>query len=373
MLPRKGSPVGEAAFDACSDDLPGRFLRLSSLERERGWPVMTEESETPPRSRRWTMLRVLALGAVLAVVAVVIVGLTYWHLDDNIRTDNATEKVLGAQESERPRPSGAAENILILGSDYRPELGSARSDTVLLVHLSADGSRAQVVSVPRDLMVSIPSCQRSDGGTSRAQYAQFNWSFAFGGAACTIRTFEQLTDIRVDHHIVLGFDGFAKIIDAVGGVQVDLPREERDPNVGLDLSAGPHLLNGPQALAYVRAREYVGDGSDTNRMSRQQQFLGLLSAKLRSDGLLSNPVRLYPVLDAVTSSITADPGLDSLGKLYGLVERLRAVPEGRVDFRTIPRRPYPADPNRDVLEQPDANELFAAVREDRPPAVPGKN
>jgi LCP family protein required for cell wall assembly len=253
-----------------------------------------------------------------------------------------------------------------MGSDYRPELGSARSDTVLLVHLSGDGRRAQVVNIPRDLMVNIPTCPTSNGGYSRAQYAQFNWSFDFGGAACTILTFEQLTGIRVDHHIVIGFDGFAKLIDAVGGVQLTLPTAERDPNVGEDLPAGTQVLNGTQALSYVRAREYIGDGSDTNRMARQQQFMRVLSTKMRSDGVLHNPVRLYRVLDATTAAITADPGLDSLSKLYGLAERLRAVPAGQVDFRTVPHQPYPADPNRDVLAQPTADQLFAALRADRP-------
>jgi len=327
----------------------------------------------PPKPRRRRVIKLLALAAVLVMVAVAALGWwAYRHLDGNIRTDSATERALAGLAGERPPASGSAENILIMGSDYRPELGSARSDTVLLVHLSGDGSRAQVISVPRDLMVSIPSCPTPGGGASRAQYSQFNWSFDLGGAACTIRTFEKLTDIRVDHHLVVGFEGFAKLIDAVGGVEVDLPKAERDPNVGLDLSAGHHLLHGTDALAYVRAREYVGDGSDTNRMSRQQHFLGLLSAKLRSNGVLFNPARLFPVLDAATSSLTADSGLNSLSKLYGLVERLRAIPEGKVDFRTVPRQPYPADPDRDVLEQPAASELFAALREDRDPPAKGR-
>ncbi|WP_052390560.1 LCP family protein [Streptomyces sp. NRRL B-24484] len=340
---------------------------------------MTATPEDPstdapsPRPRR-RALRIAALTAAAGLA--VTVGLGWWayaRLDGNLRTDTATERALAEQAALRPKSSGDAENILVMGSDYRPELGSARSDTVLLVHLAGDGKRLQVVSVPRDMMVPIPSCPRAGAAASRAQYAQFNWAFDLGGAACTIRTFEDLTGIRVDHHLVVGFEGFSRIVDAVGGVEVDLPRAERDPNVGLDLSAGPHLLQGADALAYVRAREYVGDGSDTNRMSRQQAFLGQLSAKLRSSGTLFNPARLYPVLDAVTSSITADSGLDSLGKLYDLVARLRAVPEGQVDYRTVPRKPYTADPDRDVPDEPAASQLFRSLREDRsPPPDPAK-
>jgi LCP family protein required for cell wall assembly len=345
---------------------------------------MTEETPEPPLTgttpepadqgpheggrRRRRLLRVLAC---LAVLTVVVVSATGWwlyrHLDGNIRADNAAEKALTSQSGKRPPPSpDNSENILVMGSDYRPELGSARSDTVLLVHVSGDGKSVHVVSVPRDLMVSIPACQTADGSLSRAQYAQFNWSFAFGGAACTIRTFEDLTGIRVDHHIVIGFDGFARLVDAVGGVEMDLPQAMWDPNVGLDLSAGHHLLDGTQALAYVRAREYIGNGSDTNRMSRQQQFLRLVSAKVRSAGVLFDPVRLYRVLDSATSAITADPGLASLDKLYGLVHKLRDVPQSHVDYRTVPLKPYPPDPNRDLLVEPDADQLFAALRADRP-------
>ncbi|WP_051944510.1 LCP family protein [Streptacidiphilus rugosus] len=320
---------------------------------------------TPPRTRRTTVLRVLAGIAALGLIGSVLAGwLVYRKLDGNIHTDTAAERALAAQAGSRPPHVGSSENILLMGSDYRPELGSARSDTVMLLHLSADGRDARVVSVPRDLMVPIPSCQESGGGTSRPQYAQFNWSYQFGGAACTVRTFEQLTDIRVDHYVVLGFAGFARMIDAVGGIRVDLPTAERDPNVGLDLSAGPHVLNGTNALAYVRAREYVGDGSDTNRMSRQQAFLGLVATKLRSNGVLLNPARLFPVLDAMTSAITADSGLNSIGKLYGLVEKLRAVPGNQVLYGTVPRRPYAPDPDRDVLLQPAAGELFTALRAD---------
>ncbi|MFD9129975.1 LCP family protein, partial [Kitasatospora sp. NPDC059571] len=325
------------------------------------------QGAAPTRPRRRRVLKVLAISAAGLLAAAT--GLGWWayrHLDGNIHRDTATERLLAGQSGLRPPATGNAENILVMGSDYRPELGSARSDTVLLIHLSGDGERLQIVSVPRDMMVQIPSCPQAGGGSSRAQYSQFNWSFDLGGAACTIRTFEDLTGIRVDHHMVLGFEGFSRIVDALGGVEVDLPQAERDPNVGLDLSAGPHLLHGADALAYVRAREYVGDGSDTNRMQRQQAFLKLVTAKLRSNGTLFNPVRLYPVLDAVTSSITADAGLDSLGRLTDLVERLRAVPESRVDYRTVPRRPYAADPDRDVPDEPAASETFRALREDRP-------
>ncbi|MER5178815.1 LCP family protein [Streptomyces sp. NPDC002896] len=327
---------------------------------------MQTQRKQPRRRRRWFMFG--AVGAALLVGATMAVGLaSYWRFDGNIRTDGAAAEELAQHGAERPKPAvGEAQNILLLGSDYREELGSARSDTTMLLHLSADRSRVEVVSVPRDLYANIPVCRTPDGDPSRAQRAQFNWAYEFGGAACTIRTFERLTGIRIDHHLVLNFGGFKKIVSAVGGVVVDLPTAERDPNVGLDLPAGRQVVMGDDALAYVRARMYVGDGSDINRIHRQQEFLTSLGEKLRSSGVLANPARLYPILDATTSAITADSGLDSLGELYGMIKRVREVPPNRVRFITVPHRTAPDDPNRLVLEQPQASRLFASLREDRP-------
>ncbi|TDC79914.1 LCP family protein [Streptomyces hainanensis] len=312
----------------------------------------------------WWLL--LAFGALLAIAA----GTALWafhSLEGNIRTDHAATRELDAHAAERPHAgTGKARNVLVIGEDFGSGTGNARSDTVLLLHLSGDGERAEAVNVPRDIVVDIPGCRTPDGTTSEPQHAQFNWAFQFGGAACTIRTFEQLAGVRVDHHVVVGFEGFADIVDAVGGVEVELAQDEHDPNVGHDLSAGRHLLDGEQALAYVRARVYVGDGSDLNRLLRQQEFLGRVYEKVTTQGTLANPAKLYPVLAAVTSSITADPGLDSLDALSALVADLRAVPDRGVTFHTVPTVPHPERPNRLTLDQQLADELFADLLADRP-------
>jgi LCP family protein required for cell wall assembly len=225
------------------------------------------------------------------------------------------------------------------------------------------------VSLPRDLLVGIPSCRTAQGTRSRPQYAQFNSAFALGGAACTIRTVERLTGVRIDHHMVVDFHGFKSMVDAVGGVTVCLPASIDDADAQLRLKAGKQTLNGEQALGYVRARKTLGNGSDTERMDRQQQFLGALFNKVQSNGVLLNPARLYPVLDAATSSLTTDPGLDSLKDLFDLARSLRGVPTDRVQFLTVPRRSYPYDPNRDVLAQPAASRLFERLRKDAPVRV----
>ncbi|MFH9493531.1 LCP family protein [Streptomyces halstedii] len=330
--------------------------------------------EGSPDKRRW--LRWAALGA--SFVVLVAAGAGWWvyrKLDGNITTDTSAAAELKAYEKERPTPvaQGDAQNILLIGSDSRSgenrkygrdDGGSQRSDTTILLHLAADRKSATAVSLPRDLMARIPSCHRGDGTTTGERFAQFNSAFETGGTACTIRTVEKMTGVRIDHHMVIDFNGFKDMVDAVDGVEVCLKEPVDDKDAHLTLPAGRQKLDGEQALGYVRARKSIGNGSDTERMDRQQKFLGALVNKMQSNGVLLNPARLYPVLDAATKSLTTDAGLDSLKDLYDLVRGMRNVPTDQVQFLTVPRQAYHADPNRDELVQPDADQLFEKLRKD---------
>jgi LCP family protein required for cell wall assembly len=330
------------------------------------------------RRRRWTKgsalgLAVLVMGAAGAGWAV------YAKLSSNITADEAAAAELARYERERPTELvRGAQNILLIGSDtragdgnsrYGRDLGSERSDTTILLHLAADRRSATAVSLPRDLMVDIPGCLQADGTRSEPVFAMFNHAFQVGGSACTIRTVEKLTDIRIDHHIVVDFSGFKDMVDAVDGVRVCLKEPIDDKAAELKLPAGEVTLDGEQALGYVRARKSLGNGSDTERMERQQRFLGALADKVKSNGVLLNPVKLYPVLDAATSSLTTDPGLASLRSLYQLVRGLRHIPTGRMQFLTVPRESYVYDANRDQLVEPEAEKLFKLLRADQPVAV----
>ncbi|ARZ69794.1 hypothetical protein SMD11_4183 [Streptomyces albireticuli] len=331
----------------------------------------------PRRRRRW--LRWLALGLVVLVLAVVAVGwLLYQRLDSNITTDTATANELARYEKERPSELvSGAQNILIIGSDTRDGPGNGsygedsgqRSDTTILLHVAADRHSATAVSLPRDLMARIPACRRPDGTETNERFAQFNWAYELAGAACTIRTVENISHIRINHHVIVDFNGFKRLVDAIDGVEVCLKQPVDDPEARLKLPAGRQVLLGEQALGYVRARYSLGNGSDTERMGRQQEFLGALFKEMQSNGVLLNPARLYPVLDAATSSLTTDAGLDTLRKMYDLVRTVRGIPSDRVQFLTVPRRPYPYNPDRDELVQPDADQLFEQLRRDRPVSV----
>ncbi|MFJ4063423.1 LCP family protein [Streptomyces albogriseolus] len=330
------------------------------------------------RRRRWVWG--VGLGVSLALVGAAAAGwAVYMKLEGNITPDEAAAAELARFEKDRPTALVKdALNILLIGSDsragaengrYGRDPGTERSDTVILLHLSAGRRSATAVSVPRDLMVDVPDCRRPDGSRSAPMFAQFNAAFEVGGSACTVRTVEKLTDIRVDHHVVVDFKGFKDMVDAVDGVEVCLSEPIDDEDAHLHLPAGRVTLDGEQALGYVRARKTLGDGSDTGRIERQQRFLGALVNKVRSNGILLNPVKLYPVLDAATSSLTTDPELASLRGLYELVRGLRDIPAEGVQFLTVPRESYAGDVNRDQLAQPAAGKLFERLRKDEPVRV----
>ncbi|MFF7895011.1 LCP family protein [Streptomyces sp. NPDC007907] len=332
------------------------------------------------RRRRW--VRITAFGVTGLLVAAGGVGWAlYAKLSGNITPDEAAAAELARYDKERPTSLVKdARNILLIGSDsregrdnarYGRDSGTERSDTTILLHLSAGRRSATAVSLPRDLMVNLPGCRRPDGSRSAPRFAMFNQAFQIGGSACTIRTVEKLTDVRVDHHVVVDFHGFKEMVDAVDGVQVCLRAPIDDRAAKLRLPAGRVTLNGEQALGYVRARKTLGDGSDTERMERQQRFLGALVNKVRSNDVLLNPAKLYPVLDAATSSLTTDPELASLRGLYELVRGLRDIPMEQVQFLTVPRESYAYDANRDQLVEPAAERLFERLRTDSPLVVEG--
>ncbi|MFD6419223.1 LCP family protein [Streptomyces sp. NPDC060194] len=334
----------------------------------------------PARRRRRRRLRWAAFAlAVVVLVGAGIAWAAYRKLDGNIATDTSAAAELKRWEKERPSQAvRGAMNLLLIGSDTREGAGNdrygrrgkgQRSDTTILLHLSADRKRGTAVSLPRDLMVDIPSCRSADGSSTQERFGQFNSAYTAGGTACTVRTVEKLTGIRIDHHVVVDFTGFKRMVDAVGGVQVCLPRAIDDADADLRLPAGRQTLDGEEALGYVRARKTLGNGSDTERMERQQDFLASLVKKVQSNGVLLNPTRLYPLLDAATSAVTTDPGLDSLRDLYDLTRSLRSIPSDKLQFLTVPRRSYVYDANRDELVQPDADRLFAQLRTDAPVTV----
>ncbi|MFC9890553.1 LCP family protein [Streptomyces pilosus] len=331
--------------------------------------------------RRARVLRITGLSlAGLLLLGAGAAGWVYWQLDDNISSvdingalgDDRPARPLSTPSAGEPLPTGSL-NVLVLGSDSRSgeenrelgggEDGGARSDTAMVVHLDAGRTAATVVSIPRDTLVDRPSCPLPDGESTRpASGAMFNTAYEVGGPVCAVKTVEALTDVRMDHYVEIDFAGFARLVDALGGVTVTTEEDIDDDRSRLTLEAGTHHLGGTDALALARTRYDVGDGSDLGRIELQQLLVKALLEQVARQNLLTSPARLYEVADAATGSLTTDTGLDSLGELTRFGRSLQGLTSGGVTTVTMPVVPAPWDRNRVVADEPEAGELWASLR-----------
>jgi LCP family protein required for cell wall assembly len=333
--------------------------------------------------RRGKVRKRHTVGKVL-LATLVVLGLTtglgvvflYRHLNGNLEVLDPS-----AQLSNRPAKvdvEGPREplNVLVMGSDSRDGAGNnidgltgggERSDTTILLHVSADRKRAYGISIPRDLLVDRPEC-KSKGGEAIAGGTQVMWNeaFAVGGPACTIQQFEQVTGIRLDHFVKVDFEGFRGMVDAIGGVSMCIPEDIDDPAHHIHIPAGTRKLHGNEALNYVRERYVVGDGSDVGRMKRQQAFIASMAHQVVTAGTLARPDRLLRFLDSATKSLTVDPGLKNVTKLAELGNQFKSIGLDNIQFITIPIIPAPSDPNRLAWKQPEAGQVWAKVRKDEP-------
>jgi LCP family protein required for cell wall assembly len=314
------------------------------------------------------------------LVLIVGVGLVvvYKHLEGNITTLDLSGKLGNRPTPVKIHAPQQPVNVLVMGDDNRRgangETPSGKkiggdtpglSDTTILLHLSANRQFAYGVSLPRDAMVDRPECQTRSGGTDPGGLTQFNAAYAIGGPACTIKTVEHLTGIRIEHYVVVDFSGFRDMVDAIHGVTVCVPHPVHDTVGHIDLRAGTYTVDGEQALNYVRERHGFGDGSDIGRMKRQQTFIAAMINKVMTAGTLANPVRLYNFLDAATKSLTTDPEFGHLRDLVSLGLSLKHIGLDQVRFITVPWQPWPQDPNR-IEWKPQAKKLWHRIKYDQP-------
>ncbi|MFG1699224.1 LCP family protein [Nonomuraea sp. NPDC049309] len=334
-----------------------------------------------PRSgkSRLTLGGWISVGLTVVLVAVTIGGYAYYrYLDSGI-----TRQPFNVGAS-RPPETGAL-NVLLVGSDsragnnkkYGPQsqhLGE-RTDTIMLLHISPNRDNATMISFPRDSMVLVPECTGRNGQVVPAGLRQINSAFNDGGIECTAKTLESLTNIKINHFVKVDFTGFKGIVDALGGIEICLPKPVNDPKAKLVLGAGKHVVKGEQALGYVRTRYALGDGSDLGRIQRQQVFLQQVMKKVTDGGLLTDPGRLNAFLRAATRSVTVDEGL-TLERMLEIANSVRGMTAKELKGITVPVEPYPADKNRVQFAQPAARDFFENVRNDvevtKSPA-PGKS
>ncbi|WP_435193519.1 LCP family protein [Streptomyces sp. NRRL F-5630] len=294
-----------------------------------GGPAQGRSARPAPNWRKrvkWTAIVVVAALVVTTVS-------TYFWADGKIRREVDLSKVID-------RPSeGKGTNYLIVGSDSREGMsqedkkrlhtGSAegkRTDSMMILHTGDNGTT--MISLPRDSNVTIPSFKGSDSGkmyTARGAN-KLNAAYAFDGPELLVRTIEYNTGLHIDHYAEIGFGGFASIVDAVGGVEMDIPKGFKDKKSGADFKAGKQTLDGEQALAFVRTR-YALPGSDLDRTKNQQKFLAALAHQVATPSTVLNPFKLYPVMGSGLDSLVVDKDM-SLWNLASMFWAMKGVTGG---------------------------------------------
>ncbi|WP_224278057.1 LCP family protein [Nocardioides lacusdianchii] len=326
-------------------------------------------------ARKHTVGRVILVSA-LVLALITGLGTIYFvrHLNGNI--EGVSLDALGGDRPEKVyRGNGEPLNILVMGDDTREGAGNSidgegggGSDTTILVHLSADRERAYAVSIPRDSIVDRPAC--NDGESAAATEVMWNAAYGIGGPVCTVDQLETETDVFVDHFVVVDFNGFGDMVDAVGGVPVCVPEDLVDRKHGIFVPAGdPSVLTGDEALDYVRARSVgeLAQRNDISRIRRQQTFIAALVRKVKSAGTLTRLDKVVGFLDAATKSLTTDTELDSVTRIGKIAMQLQSIGLDKVQFVTLPTEYYPTDSEFSgrVFWTEQATEIWELINEDK--------
>ncbi|GAA4170540.1 LCP family protein [Gryllotalpicola koreensis] len=269
-------------------------------------------------------------------------------------------------------------NVLLAGSDSGDgnaaygKRGENLNDVTMLMHVSQDHQHITVVSFPRDMLVPIPSCPKEDGsGDYSAMSSQkINVSLSYGGLACTVLTVENLTGLSIPYAAVIQFDGVVDMSNAVGGVPVCLSGPIKDPYTGLDLPAGTSTIEGQQALAFLRTRHGVGDGSDLGRISNQQVFLSSLVRTIKSADTLGNPVKVYSLAKAAASNMQLSTSLSNVQTLASMAVALKGADLANIVFVQFPTN-YVAGGGAVAPDPTGEKALLTALQNDEAVQVTG--
>lgn len=323
----------------------------------------------------------ILLGATLAVA-----GVTVFSLNNQIKSNGIQLVDANGQAIKPPTTEDlkGAINILLVGSDTRAgQAGvfgrdkSVLADVIILVHISKDRKNVVAMSFPRDLMVPWPSCPDPKGGSPylAQSMGQINATIANGGPGCTLLTVQKLTGVKIPYLAMINFQGVIDMSDAIGGVEVCLSRSLKDKYTRLNLPKGKNVLQGMTALQFLRTRHGVGDGSDLGRISNQQVFLTSLMRKIKSGGVLTNPIQLYSLANAAARNMTLSSSLGDAGTLVSIASSLKSVDLDKITFIQVPshtglKAPYAG---RVGLTEDKAAIIFKKLQTDKPILVSGKN
>jgi LCP family protein required for cell wall assembly len=332
-----------------SDQLPNfasrRVVRPPSGPRKQ--TPRHGNQKSPARWRRYVRWAfkglAVGMGAVLAVT-----GISVFQLSNTLKENNI--QLIDAEGNAFAQPSvqdlNGPINLLLVGSDTRQGQGSGYgneeselADVIMLLHISADRKNAVALSFPRDLLVPIPACPNPEGGAfSAMSRQQINSSIAYGGPVCTLLTIQALTGVKIPYLGVIDFRGVIEMSNAIGGVEVCVANPIDDPKAKLKLDAGVHTLQGREALAFLRTRYGIGDGSDLARISNQQVFLTSLLRKVKNEGVLNNPIYMYSLANAAARNMKLSDSMTDLGTMVALAGALRNVDLDKMTFLQVPSR-----------------------------------
>lgn len=340
------------------------------------------------RSRSAIAVFKLTFGAiaVVALSATSIAAVAAWSTLSNVKPGIHLAHLNSAEAHLGVGAIGGEVNLLLAGTDTRTgqagfqnkadlagSSGAGNNDVTMVLHISKDHSNATVISIPRDLLIPIPACPRANGGTiDGTSQAMFNTTLSRGGLACTVLTAESLTGLSINYAAEISFDGVIGMSDAVGGVTVCIATPINDPYVGLDLPAGQQTLVGGTALAFVRSRHGVADGSDLARISNQQLFLSALTRKITSGGVLDNPLTLYNIANTALKNMQLSDTLTQPTTMVAIALALKGIPLANIVFVQYPTKTNPAFPGRVVQEQPADSILSHALVADQPILLTGQ-
>jgi LCP family protein required for cell wall assembly len=342
-------------------------------------PALPPRHGRMPRHGAWPTYAKIA-ASVVAVLAVSASAVVAYAAIDLIASVKPPVELESEAMLEGVPDIGAMEgglNFLLVGSDKRPEDGAfgdpdeesaVLNDVTMLLHISQDHSHVEVVSFPRDLIVSVPECPDPDDPAAEPlpelYDAKINEVLGWGGLGCVASTVEQLTGVKIPVGGIVEFYGVAALSTAVGGVDVCVAEPISDDYTGTYLDAGTHTLSGMDALQFLRTRHGVGDGSDLGRISNQQTFLASLMRTLQSSGTLGDPVKLYSIAKAVLSNMTLSTALQNPAQLMSIARTLQDVDLSKIAFVQYPTA-Y-TEGFSAVVPSESAAVLTAALQADRP-------
>ena len=334
----------------------------------------------PEQKRSWWKI---GLGSVAAVSLVLagFVGFNVWQLSRTLNSaavevydlDGSLYQAPTAEELQGPL------NILVIGSDTRANqeanYGSSTAnlaDVIMLLHVNEARDNAVVMSFPRDLLIPIPDCIPEDNRPSRyGDQMQINQTLDLAGPSCVLDAVQQLSGISIPHLGLIDFKGVIGMSEAIGGVEVCVANPINDPYSQLTLDAGTHLLEGEQALAFLRTRYGVGDGSDLSRISNQQVFLTSLVRKVMDEDILTSPIKLYSLASAAAQNMRLSQSLTKLDTMVAMARELNDVELESISFLRLPVYDLEGDAAGRLGVAEGAEDIFAAIRNEEELLVEG--